>query len=138
MGDVIPRLIRFVALVLTGLVAISFLTFVADEMNMASGNATERLMPTGPGEAVRRDRHGRLADLQRPELRSKYDEAADALTGPGESLGRKFSGGDHWAMRSGAFIFGLALYFIGLSLLARWIALSRVPGRSLKSPTTID
>jgi hypothetical protein len=58
------------------------------------------------------------------KLRIRVDKANDALTSPGESIGKRFGDGDPWAMRVAAFAFGMLAFLIGLRLLASWIQLS--------------
>lgn len=114
-------LIRIASLVLTAIVAVSFGMFVWDELGSASKNQANLAAPSGQQVIIARDIHGRLLSEENGKIRIKVDQANDALTSPGESIGKKVGNGNSWTMRGFAFIFGLAIFLVGLRLLASWV-----------------
>jgi predicted PurR-regulated permease PerM len=119
--------IRLLSLVLTAIVAISFILFVWDELGSASKNQSELASKSGETVALTRDQHGRLAATENTKLRIDIDKINDAVTSPGESIGKKVGNGNEWAMRGLAFLFGIALFLIGLRMLASWLELNGNP-----------
>jgi predicted small integral membrane protein len=120
----ISGLIRLVSILLTAIVVISFGMFVWDELGSASKNQTQLASASGERVLSVRDLHGRLAVTENTTLRVDLDRANDMITGPGESIGRKFGNSEAWAMRGAAFFFGLLVFLVGLRLLAGYIEMS--------------
>lgn len=123
----VPSLIRALSWLLTAIIVISFVSFVWDELGTASENQLAISRPDGQAEAITRDQHGRMLGLKHSKTRLKVDEVADAITSPGETIGDSAGNGNEWAMRVGAFVFGIAIFFFGLQALANWLALSGRP-----------
>ncbi len=131
-------LIRFISLVLTGIIAISFISFVWDEAGTASKNQTVLAQNSGQQIAIVRDERGRLTNIERHKIRQQIDGFADSLTSPGEEIGKQAGGGNAWAMRGGAFIFGILLFAVALRLLAGWMDWSAQPKNEDRSLKTED
>ncbi|MBJ7331755.1 MAG: hypothetical protein JHC95_17805 [Solirubrobacteraceae bacterium] len=127
----VSALIRLVSILLTAIVVISFGLFVWDELGSASKSQTQLAAANGMQVANVRDTHGRLAVDENGKLRVNLDKANDALTSPGESIGKKFSGGNAWALRGAAFLFGMLVFLLGLRVLASWIEMSGPASGSL-------
>lgn len=121
----VPAMVRALSYLLTAVVVISFISFVWDE----GGTASEKQVQiAADGSAVMpsaRDAHGREMGLKHSALRLRIDEASDAITSPGESLGAAL-GGNPWALRGLAFLFGIFVFLIGLQVLANWLEKSTV------------
>lgn len=122
-------LIRIASLVLTAIVAVSFGMFVWDELGSASKSQANLASPTGQQVIIARDSHGRLLPEENGKIRAKVDQANDAITSPGESIGNKLGDNNSWTMRGFAFIFGLLVFLVGLRLLATWVEMRDRPGR---------
>ncbi|MBJ7458244.1 MAG: hypothetical protein JHD02_03555 [Thermoleophilaceae bacterium] len=118
-------LIRVVSIVLSAIVAVSFGMFVWDELGSASKRQALLAAGAGPQVTSTRDAHGRLAAAENGKPRLNLDKANDALTSPGESIGKKFGDNHPWAMRGAAFLFGILAFLLGLRLLASWIETNR-------------
>lgn len=121
----IPGILRFLSIVLTAIVSISFISFAWDEAGTASKNQVVISRPDGTPAPYTRDPHGRLVGLHHTKIRLKNDEVADMVTSPGEALGESVGGENEWAKRIGAFVFGFVLFFFGLRWLASWVELSQ-------------
>lgn len=120
----VSGLIRVVSILLSAIVVVSFGLFVWDELGSASKAQAALTTPSGQPIANVRDTHGRLTADENGMLRINLDKVNDAITSPGESIGRKTGSGSPWAMRGLAFLFGFAVFLIGLRLLASWIEMS--------------
>jgi hypothetical protein len=120
----VSGLIRIVSILLTAAVAVSFGLFVWDELGSASKNQAQLATPGAVQTVSVRDVHGRLSPEQNSKIRVNIDRVNDAITSPGESIGRKTGQGNPWAMRGLAFIFGILVFLVGLRLLAGWIEMS--------------
>lgn len=116
-------LIRVISLALTAIVTISFVLFVWDEAGTASKNQALLATPQGKQIEIRRDEHGRLITGETSRVRAWIDRTNDALTSPGESLGKKVGDNNPWALRAFAFIFGLLIFLLGLRVLASWLGM---------------
>lgn len=121
----IPGLIRFISYLLSALVLVSFVSFIWDEGDRASNNQIQIAADNQPLAPDTRDEHGRLTSHKRSSLRENVDTIADAATSPGESLGAAL-GGNPWALRGLAFIFGILVYLVALQALANWLEKSNV------------
>lgn len=121
----VPSLIRALSILLTAIVVVSFVSFVWDEAGTASDNQLTISRPGAVAPTIVRDPHGRMEGLKHSKTRLKIDEANDAITSPGEALGDSL-GGNPWALRGLAFVFGILIFFIGLRLLASWLEMSNV------------
>lgn len=122
----IPGILRFLSIVLTAIVSISFISFVWDEAGTASKNQAAIARPDGTAAPYTRDQHGRLVGLHHSRIREQNDKIADQITSPGESLASSVSENE-WALRLGAFLFGFLLFFLGLRWLASWLEMTRRP-----------
>jgi predicted PurR-regulated permease PerM len=123
----ISGLIRAVSIILTAIVVVSFGMFVWDELGSASKQQGDIALSDkdNPQFAAKvRDAHGRANVEQNSKLRVNIDKANDAITSPGEAIGKNASNSNDWAMRLAAFVFGILVFLIGLRLLASWIELS--------------
>jgi hypothetical protein len=119
--------IRVLSLVLTAIVVVSFGMFVWDELGTASKSQAQLATASGIQSGYTRDVHGRIVVAAPSKIREKIDKANDTITSPGESIGKKVGQGNEWAMRGLAFIFGIALFLIGLRMLASWMELDGSP-----------
>lgn len=126
----VSDLIRIVSILLTAVVVVSFGLFVWDELGSASKRQAAQATPGGQSVANVRDSHGRLAASENGKFRTNLDKVNDAITSPGESVGRKIGNDEPWAMRGLAFIFGLLVFLVGLRLLGSWIELRGPPSSS--------
>jgi hypothetical protein len=124
----LPGIIRAISIVLTAIVTISFVSFAWDEAQKASENQLLISRPGGEPAGYARDQHGRVEGLKHSKMRLKIDEISDTATSPAEGIGDSASGGNPWAMRGLAFLFGIALFLFGLRGLARWLELSGSTG----------
>ena len=122
----VSGLIRIVSIVLSAIVAISFSLFVWDELGAASKNQANLATPAAIQTQLVRDAHGRLLSEENGKIRIKLDQANDALTSPGESIGKQ-TGGNAWSMRFLSFLFGIIVFLVGLRMLANWIELRERP-----------
>lgn len=122
----IPGILRFLSIVLTAIVSISFISFVWDEAGAASKNQLAISRPDGTAAPYTRDQHGRMIGLHHSKIRLKNDSVADTITSPGESIGRSASENE-WVLRGAAFLFGFLIFFLGLRWLANWIEISTRP-----------
>lgn len=120
----VSGLLRVASILLSAIVAISFGLFVWDELGSASKQQTQLASASGAQDLVVRDGHGRLSSDENGKLRVNLDKVNDAITSPGESIGKKLDGSNAWAMRGAAFLFGMLVFLIGLRLLAAWIEMS--------------
>jgi hypothetical protein len=120
----VSGLLRIASILLSAIVAVSFGLFVWDELGSASKQQSQLATAGGAQVAVARDTHGRLTSDENGKLRVNLDKANDAITSPGESIGKKFGDSNAWAMRGAAFFFGMLVFLIGLRALAAWIELS--------------
>lgn len=120
-------LIRIASILLTALVAVSFGLFVWDELGSASKNQVNIASSANAAVVTTRDAHGRIQADENSKIRIKLDEANDAITSPGESIGKKVGNGNPWSMRGLAFIFGMLVFLVGLRLLASWVELHGDP-----------
>lgn len=126
-------LIRIASIVLTAIVAVSFGMFVWDELGSASKNQAN--FATGSEQIVTtRDSHGRLLTEENSKIRVKLDQANDAITSPGESIGKKSGSGNAWSMRGLAFLFGMLIFLVGLRLLATWVEMHGGAGGRTQQP----
>lgn len=117
----VSGLLRIASILLSAIVAISFGLFVWDELGSASKQQAE-LATSGPVAAtMTRDPHGRLTSDENGKLRVNLDKANDAITSPGESIGKNVGDGNAWAMRGAAFFFGMLVFLLGLRAIAAWI-----------------
>jgi hypothetical protein len=130
----VSSLIRFVSIILTAVVVLSFGLFVWDELGSASKGQAALTTPNGQPVAEVRDTHGRDTASENGTFRIKLDSVNDAITSPGEAIGRKTSNGQPWVMRFMAFIFGILVFLIGLRFLATWIGMSG-PAPGSTAPT---
>lgn len=121
-------------MLLTAIVVISFVSFVWDEAGTASDNQLRISRPDGTAAPIVRDPHGRMQGLKHSKMRLKIDEASDSVTSPGETLGSSL-GGNPWALRGLAFVFGILVFFVGLRLLATWIEMSNVSSANRQHST---
>jgi predicted PurR-regulated permease PerM len=119
--------IRLLSIVLTAIVAISFTLFVWDELGSASKNQAQLASKNGEQIALTRDLHGRLLASENSKLRVNIDKANDAITSPGEQIGKKVGNTNEWALRGLAFLFGIIVFLIGLRLLASWLEMNGSP-----------
>lgn len=117
----VAGLIRIASLVLTAVVAISFGLFVWDELGSASKSQVNLASPSQAVTVSPRDAHGRLLSSENSKIRIKLDQANDSITSPGESIGKKIGNNNPWTMRGLAFLFGMAIFLVGLRLLASWV-----------------
>jgi hypothetical protein len=69
-------------------------------------------------------------------FRLKLDQVNDTLTSPGEQLGKSVGKSNEWAMRVLAFLFGIAVFGIGLRILAEWIEKSGTRRQGPAAPNT--
>jgi predicted PurR-regulated permease PerM len=120
----VSGIIRLISILLTAIVAVSFSLFVWDELGSASKNQTQLTTASGQTTLSVRDAHGRHTASENSKLRINIDKANDAITSPGESIGKKVGNNGPWAMRGAAFLFGMIVFLIGLRLLASWIEMS--------------
>ncbi|MBI2691602.1 MAG: hypothetical protein HYX29_06645 [Solirubrobacterales bacterium] len=120
----VSGLLRVASILLTAIVAVSFGLFVWDELGSASKQQAQLATSGGARVATARDQHGRLTADENGKLRANLDKANDAITSPGESIGRKLGDGNVWAMRGAAFVFGMLVFLLGLRALAAWIEMS--------------
>ena len=120
----VSGLIRIVSILLTAVVVVSFGMFAWDELGSASKSQAALAGPGGQAVVSARDMHGRLAASENGKARVNIDKVNDAITSPGESIGRKTGNGNIWAMRGLAFIFGMLVFLIGLRLLASYVEMS--------------
>lgn len=139
-------LLRYISIVLCLIIVASFAMFVWDEAGTASKNQTAIALDN-PLAETKRDEHGRqltappegsTAETGQPsEVRRTIDGINDAVTAPGESIGSSASD-NSWVMRSAAFIFGLLLFGLGLSMLANWLGASTEPYKVPERPQQTD
>lgn len=120
----VSGLLRIASILLSAIVAVSFGLFVWDELGSASKQQAQLATAGAAQVAVARDAHGRLTSDENGKLRVNLDKANDAITSPGESIGKKFGDSNAWAMRGAAFFFGMLVFLIGLRALAAWIEMS--------------
>lgn len=120
----VSGLLRIASILLSAIVAVSFGLFVWDELGSASKQQAQLAISGGTQVAVVRDTHGRLTADENGKLRVNLDKANDAITSPGESIGKKVGDSNAWAMRGAAFVFGMLVFLIGLRALAAWIEMS--------------
>ncbi|MDQ3849030.1 MAG: hypothetical protein M3296_00235 [Actinomycetota bacterium] len=110
----VERSLRLLAIVLSAIVAVSFLLFALDESRRASDAqrvrlaSAERPHPTRAGELLRERRQG--------TVRETIDDADDVLLAP--FAGAVRSGG-RWTERGGPALLALLVYGCGLGFLAR-------------------
>jgi len=126
----VSGLLRIASILLSAIVAVSFGLFVWDELGSASKQQAQLATSDGAQVAVVRDTHGRLTSDENGKLRINLDKANDAITSPGESIGKKFGDSNAWAMRGAAFLFGMLVFLIGLRALAAWIEMSGPAGNT--------
>jgi hypothetical protein len=120
----VSGLLRIASIRLSAIVAVSFGLFVWDELGSASKQQAQLATSGGAQVAVVRDTHGRLTSDENGKLRINLDKANDAITSPGESIGKRFGDSNAWAMRGAAFLFGMIVFLIALRALAAWIEMS--------------
>jgi predicted PurR-regulated permease PerM len=134
----VSGLIRVVSIALTAVVVLSFGMFVWDELGSASKHQSQIANEENPTFAPAvRDVHGRLKADENSKLRVNIDKVNDAVTSPGEQIGKNASNSNIWAMRLASFIFGIALFLIGLRMLASWIEMrGPVQGKTVQRGPT--
>jgi hypothetical protein len=111
----VAGLIRIISLAFCAVVFASFVLFAVDELGQASADAS-----AAAPAAVARDAHGRMVQSN-PIWRVKIDEAADAITSPGENVAAQLSPTPSpWSQRGFALIFGMVVFGLGLRLLASY------------------
>ncbi|MGH2960518.1 MAG: hypothetical protein ACRDKE_12995 [Solirubrobacterales bacterium] len=120
----VSGLLRVVSILLSAIVAVSFGLFVWDELGSASKQQAQLASTGGVQAAAARDLHGRFTSDENGKLRVNLDKANDAITSPGESIGKKLGDSNPWAMRGMAFLFGMLVFLLGLRLIAAWIEMS--------------
>lgn len=118
----LARLVRLLALICTLLVAVGWILFAIDQTGAASKQTTEQIAgqraqstpdPT-PDEEKARERINSRA-------REAIDDANDVLLRP--FAGLVDGSGSDWVRRSVPALLGLLLYGVGLSMLARYMAM---------------
>lgn len=111
----VAGLIRIISLAFCTVVFASFVLFAVDELGQASADAS-----AASAAVVTRDAHGRMVQSN-PIWRVKIDQAADAVTAPGEKVAAQLSPNPSpWASRGFALIFGMVVFGLGLRLLASY------------------
>lgn len=111
----VAGLIRIISLAFCAVVLASFVLFAVDELGQASADAS-----AASATAVTRDAHGRMLQ-SKPTWRIKIDQAADAVTSPGERVAAQLSPTPSpWASRGFAMLFGIIVFGIGLRFLASY------------------
>jgi hypothetical protein len=120
----VSGILRLASILLTAIIAISFGLFVWDELGSASKAQTQLATKSGGQIITVRDEHGRINSDENGKIRVNLDKANDAITAPGESIGKKLGDSSAWPMRFGAFIFGMLIFLLGLRLLASWIGMN--------------
>lgn len=111
----VAGLIRIISLAFCAVVLASFVLFAVDELGQASADAS-----AASAAIVTRDAHGRMVQSN-PSWRIKIDDAADAITSPGERVAAQLSPTPSpWASRGFALLFGIIVFGVGLRLLAAY------------------
>jgi hypothetical protein len=108
----------------------SFAMFVLDELTTAKTQQLAVVNGANKTQTVR-DVHGREVNLARGRLRTKIDEANDAVLASAESL---VAGESPWLMRGVPFLLGLLVFGLGGNMLARWLAMSAAGSREATTP----
>jgi hypothetical protein len=115
---VLERPLRWLAIVLSLIVAVGFVLFAVDDFDRASSNSTNRILdnpeaadPTPAGERERERRHG--------DLREAIDDANDVLLKPFASVTKTSE--SRWARRGVPALLGLLVYGVLLGFLARFM-----------------
>ena len=110
------RPLRYLAIVLSLIVAAGFVLFALDDIGRASTNSQNRLAgfaatsPSPAGERERERRHG--------EARELIDDANDVLLGPFAAVSENSTSG--WVRRGVPTLLGLVLYGFLLGYLSRY------------------
>jgi hypothetical protein len=129
---VIERLLRSLAVVLSLLVAASFVLFAIDDFSRASHESRDRIAGNAKPDPTPRDERAREA--RNSAGREYIDDANDVLLGP-------FSGlvaNDHsrWVQRGVPALLGLLIYGFGLGFLARYARGLGGPVRDRRRPVS--
>ncbi len=128
----IERLLRSLAIVLSLLVAASFLLFAIDDFSRASNQSRDRIAGNARPDPTPRDERAREA--RNSAGREYIDDANDVLLRP-------FSGlvaNDHsrWVQRGVPALLGLLVYGFGLGFLARYARGLGGPVRDRRRPVS--
>lgn len=127
----ISSAIRFISNALCVLLIASFAMFVLDELTSAKTQQLAVVNGANKTQTIR-DVHGREVNLARGQLRTKIDDANDAVLASAEAL---VAGQNPWLMRGVPFLLGLLVFGLGGHLLARWLAMS---AKGHEATTQID
>jgi hypothetical protein len=111
------RGLHYLSILLTVIIAFSWILFAVDEIGDASASQTEKIA-LEQRDAANGDNSGSSED-EHGVVRRTIDDAADQLTSP-------FSGivaddASVWAIRTVPTVLGLLLYGVGLAVLSRWL-----------------
>jgi len=114
---VLERPLRWLAIILSLIVAVGFVLFAVDDFDRASSNSTNRILdnpsaadPTPTGERQRERRHG--------DVREAIDDANDVLLRPFASVTEHSK--SRWARRGVPALLALLVYGFLLGYLARF------------------
>ena len=115
--DVLDRPLRYLAIALSLIIALSFTLFALEDIGRASKASEHRIAgyeatnPTAAGERERERRHG--------QPREAIDDVNDTLLAPFAGITANET--DRWAQRGVPALLGLLVYGFGLGYLARFM-----------------
>ena len=113
--------LRLASVVACLIVIVSFALFVVNQTSSASAHQQQELngTTTAPGAQAAQGAATSLKDAKKSSLRTRIDDASEAITSPFDGLSSGWS--SQWLIRGVNLLLALVVYGFGLGFLARVI-----------------